>query len=74
VQALKMISYGSTTAGYVSMFILLFALPAPKFIGIETVQIIQLFFFSILLANPISYWSPIYKVLTPLQYSNGYKI
>jgi hypothetical protein len=38
----------------------LIALPAPKFIGAETIETIQLFFFSLLLTTPIQSWPPAY--------------
>lgn len=47
------LKYGGYTAGDLSFLILLIALPAPKFIGPETVEIVQLMFFSLLLTNPI---------------------
>jgi len=46
------LKYGGYTAGYLSFLILLIALPAPKFIGPETIETVQLFLFSLLLTTP----------------------
>jgi len=54
------LKYGGTALSYLSFLILLIALPAPKFIGAETIETIQLFFFSLLLTTPIQSWPPAY--------------
>jgi hypothetical protein len=57
--------------GLIGLLVLLIALPAPKFIGVETVETLQLFFYSLLLI-PLKLWSPAFQTLLPLKYCNGY--